>query len=107
MGSRSTRTQKTRRARSTLGTSLAAADDLRMAALLSTIAIVERSVRNLPPSSREHAGNALLNVALGYLCEQYGRLGAAGLLARVADALAGDSLPNCPDRAFDPLRTDA
>ena len=83
------------------------ADERRFAALEDTMERLARTCRECPPDRREHLGNALLNLSLGYLLEQHGPAGTVGILARVADALATDALPDCPGRALDVLRVDA
>ncbi len=67
----------------------------------------EQSLAHLGSLSGEHAGNAMLNLALGRLLEQHGRERTAALLARVVEELWSNTLPETPERALDVFRLDA
>lgn len=67
----------------------------------------EQALKPHVAAAGDHAGNALLNLALGYLLEQYGRERAAALLARIVEEIWSNTLPEAPDRALDVFRLDA
>lgn len=67
----------------------------------------ERALAPHAATAGDHTGNALLNMALGYLLEQYGRERTAALLARIVEGLWSNTLPDSPERALDVFRVDA
>jgi hypothetical protein len=74
--------------------------------LEEAMAHLEAALTSLPDRYHSYRGNALLNLALGALVEQYGQGATAQLITRVYEKLTAGEFPECRDRALDPFRLD-
>lgn len=79
---------------------------LRIQELQLVMSDFEQALASCSEVAGEHAGNALLNLALARLLEQHGRESTATLLARIVEELWSNTLPDSPDRALDVFRLD-
>jgi len=81
-------------------------DSVRYQLLEEAMEHLQAALTSLPDRCHSSRGNALLNLALGALVQQYGQWATAQLITCVYERLTAGEFPECRDRALDPFRLD-